>query len=225
MSSSIHFEENKTSPHSEGANADKTSLTPRKREKWQIYIWSWQMKLPKSAMSEPEGIQRSSIRCDRTAEWSTQLMLRQLERSNKGIFSPKAKPDGQKSTRNNGVPILKRSFLPTTFRKHESRSKPQEQSSIIYTRTNGHSLKSLAASEPWDLSAFSSWSRLTKGEVHWQKARFAIKGFLQKYGEDYDEIFAPVVKHTIVKTVLKHCCMQGNAGWTSRCGKFSCKMN
>ena len=34
------------------------------------------------------------------------------------------------------------------------------------------------------------------------KARIAVKGFQQKKGLDFDEIFAPVVKMTSIQTVL-----------------------
>ena len=34
------------------------------------------------------------------------------------------------------------------------------------------------------------------------KARIVVKGFQQKKGVDFDEIFAPVVKMTSIRTVL-----------------------
>ena len=42
----------------------------------------------------------------------------------------------------------------------------------------------------------------TNGEIERYKARLVARGFLQKYREDYDKTFAPVVQHSTVRMFL-----------------------
>jgi hypothetical protein len=40
------------------------------------------------------------------------------------------------------------------------------------------------------------------GGKTWYKDRLVVKGFAQKKGIDFDEIFSPVVKMTSIRTIL-----------------------
>jgi hypothetical protein len=40
------------------------------------------------------------------------------------------------------------------------------------------------------------------GEEKWYKARLVVKGFAQKKGIDFDEIFSPIFKITSIRTIL-----------------------
>ena len=42
--------------------------------------------------------------------------------------------------------------------------------------------------------------RVKDGELY--KVRFCAKGFTQRWGEDYDETFAPVAKYTSIRTLM-----------------------
>ena len=42
----------------------------------------------------------------------------------------------------------------------------------------------------------------SNGCSHRYKTRLVLKGFNQEFGEDYDEIFAPVIKQTVFRALL-----------------------
>ncbi|KRY07593.1 Retrovirus-related Pol polyprotein from transposon TNT 1-94, partial [Trichinella patagoniensis] len=44
--------------------------------------------------------------------------------------------------------------------------------------------------------------RDASGKIHSYKARLVACGFSQRLGEEYDETFAPVVKHETIRTLL-----------------------
>jgi Reverse transcriptase (RNA-dependent DNA polymerase) len=49
-----------------------------------------------------------------------------------------------------------------------------------------------------------------EGKINKFKARLVVKGYTQTYGVDYEEIFAPVAKVNIVRTLIS-CAV--NLGW------------
>jgi hypothetical protein len=72
-------------------------------------------------------------------------------------------------------------------------------------------MDSLVNNHTWDLVQLPEGKRALKnkwvyklkeedGEKKWYKARLVVKGFAQKKGIDFDEIFSPVVKMTSVRT-------------------------
>ena len=75
-------------------------------------------------------------------------------------------------------------------------------------------LGSLSANEVWDLVELpegrrivgSKWVFRTKkdanGAVERYKARLVAQGCSQKYGQDYDETFSPVVRFESIRIVI-----------------------
>jgi len=47
-----------------------------------------------------------------------------------------------------------------------------------------------------------------KGEVVKYKARLVARGFLQKHGVDYEEVFSPIARLETVRVVVAHASMQ-----------------
>jgi hypothetical protein len=74
-------------------------------------------------------------------------------------------------------------------------------------------MDSLANNQTWDLVQLPTGKRALQnkwvyklkeedGGEKWYKARLVVKGFAQKKGIDFDEIFSPVVKMTSIRTIL-----------------------
>lgn len=49
------------------------------------------------------------------------------------------------------------------------------------------------------------------GSIDKYKARFVARGFSQKEGEDYDDIFAPVARYTTIHSIIS---LAASQGWT-----------
>jgi hypothetical protein len=74
-------------------------------------------------------------------------------------------------------------------------------------------MDSLVNNHTWDLVQLLAGKRALQnkwvyklkeedGGEKWFKARLVVKGFVQKKGIDFDEIFSPVVKMTSIRTIL-----------------------
>ena len=74
-------------------------------------------------------------------------------------------------------------------------------------------MESLVKNETWDLvklptgkrALHNKWVYRLKeedGSKKWYKARLVVKGFAQKKGIYFDEIFSPVVKMTSIRTIF-----------------------
>jgi len=100
--------------------------------------------------------------------------------------------------------ILKGSNLPTNY--HEAMSGDDAQ---LWEAAMQKEYDSIIKNNTWKLVprptkakvVKSRWVMLVKDNgLH--KARFCAKGFTQRWGEDYDETFAPVAKYTSIRTLL-----------------------
>lgn len=49
------------------------------------------------------------------------------------------------------------------------------------------------------------------GNIEKYKVRFMARGFSQKEGEDYDDIFAPVARYTTIRSIVT---LAASQGWT-----------
>ncbi|KAK8931206.1 hypothetical protein KSP39_PZI016897 [Platanthera zijinensis] len=99
---------------------------------------------------------------------------------------------------------------PSSYREAvESRDCSQWKAAMV------EEMNSLQKNQTWDLvnlpkgakAISSKWvfrkKESTSGEDQWRyKARFVAKGFAQKRGVDFDEIFSPVVKHCSIRMLL-----------------------
>jgi hypothetical protein len=97
---------------------------------------------------------------------------------------------------------------PKTY--EEAISSPEKEK---WTQAMEEEINSLLANDTWELvdlpedrkAVGCKWVykvKKTENEELKYKARVVAKGFSQKFGEDYDEVFAPVVKPTTVKILL-----------------------
>jgi hypothetical protein len=49
----------------------------------------------------------------------------------------------------------------------------------------------------------------TDGSIDKHKARFVVRGFSQKEGIDYEEIFSPMARYTFIRTIISLTSMMG----------------
>lgn len=122
---------------------------------------------------------------------------------------------------NKGIPAKKYGYKvyfeddPVTY--EEAMSRPDREQWLKAMKSE---MKALNKNETWDLvelpkgqkTVGSKWvfklKETANGEKKY-KTRFVAKGFSQKYGENYDEIFAPVVKQSTIRSLLAIASNQG----------------
>lgn len=91
--------------------------------------------------------------------------------------------------------------LPSRERKHWLAAAEEEIESL-----KEHKVWTLCDLPPGKKTISCKWVFKTKfngnGQIDSYKARLVARGFSQRYGEDYDETFAPVVKHETIRVLL-----------------------
>ncbi|XP_073507724.1 alpha-1,3-mannosyl-glycoprotein 4-beta-N-acetylglucosaminyltransferase C isoform X1 [Phyllobates terribilis] len=106
---------------------------------------------------------------------------------------------------------IRKIYEPTSW---ENISKPPEEEANKWIEATETEIKSMHDSNTWTLTDLPEGRKAigykwifkvkyqTDGTAERYRARLIAKEYSQKYGEDYDETFAPVVKHTTIRTLL-----------------------
>jgi Reverse transcriptase (RNA-dependent DNA polymerase)/Integrase core domain len=131
-------------------------------------------------------------------------------RSTTGSLKPPVKPPNRRQRR-----MIARAFRavlkgnlnwPTSYRDAMSRDDAKQWESALRREYD-----SIMKNNTWKLVprpkdakvVQSRWvTRIKDNNLY--KARFCAKGFTQRWGEDYDETFAPVAKYTSIRTLMAH---------------------
>lgn len=128
-----------------------------------------------------------------------EVELRRSQRSNKGV--PPNYYMGQICMAAHEDPRTRKEALQSTKKQAWMSAMEEEISSleknntwILVDRPNGKNIVSCK----W---VFKTKKDLS-GKISKYKARLVARGFSQKYGVDYDEVFAPVVRHATFRTLL-----------------------
>src|SRR6218665_1275613 len=126
----------------------------------------------------------------------------------------------RRSTRNNkGIPPVKLSLMVKNELKKEPLSWNEmkllpEEEQKQWIRAAEEEMGSHNENQTWilcdlpagkkaiDCNSVFKLKQNADGNVYRHKARLVARGFTQKFGEDFDDTFAPVAKHTTLRTLL-----------------------
>ena len=137
---------------------------------------------------------------DQPPEPTPETQRRQSQRSNRGV-----PPDRYMAT----TKLAKGDHEPSSIQEALSGLDKEEWKKAI-----NEELESLIRNGTWDIVPKPTgrdvitckWvfkiKRNAEGDIERYKARLVARGFSQKYGVDYDEVFAPVVRQTTFRTLL-----------------------
>lgn len=161
-----------------------------------------------------------SINSDENIDEEFQSAEESLNESREGTDEEEEPPQPRRSTRANfGIrPQYLNDYVTIV---HEDVFEPRTYSEAINSRDAGkwldairEELDSIEQNQTWTLvdlpigkrAIGSKWVFKTKTDVNGivirRKARLVAQGFSQKYGVDYDEVFAPVVRSTTLRLLL-----------------------